>query len=520
MQRDPLRALLRGCSFPSKALAQSKPPLPASTQKSVDLDFFNNKHTQNASASPTLSASFNELVANDKLRTALANMHITSPTPVQQRVIPFFHTNDVLAVAPTGSGKTLCYLLPLVEALLQNQPLAQPHALILAPTRELAEQISRVLTRVLQLCHIKAHVRTLTTRASVAAWKAAPKAVHFIIATPRRLLVAAQNIRFSAPAYLVLDEADELFDEKFLPQLDEVLHVCGARAAEKPRLHLFSATIPPVVAELAASLMQDVKRVTVGASGFGGSFAVDEAVSHIHQRFVFVGGQGEQGKVMAVRNLIRDGIKPPVLVFVQTKERAADLFRELVFDGVHVDAIHADRTAAARASAVARFRTGKIWVLIATDVLARGLDFLAVQTVINYDMPSSSAAYVHRIGRTGRNGKSGNAVTLFTEEDKKLVAGVVRVARASGADLPEWLVKLGARVRRDEVRRLEKRPPKRKQVGGPNRASVKGAPATSKKRRKVAKQEVEAEVEAEAEAEADAEAEAGAEHNDFNSRDL
>eukprot|EP00737_Agarophyton_chilense_P000714 gb/GEZJ01000790.1/.p1 GENE.gb/GEZJ01000790.1/~~gb/GEZJ01000790.1/.p1 ORF type:complete len:539 (-),score=81.41 gb/GEZJ01000790.1/:4968-6509(-) len=475
MQHDPLRALLRGCHVSAQRISATKPRPLSTDEKPTDLDFFNHNRSQNASPAPTLSPSFHTLVTNHKLQSALLNMQINSPTPVQERVIPAFHTNDVLAVAPTGSGKTLCYLLPLVENLFREPPVKQPHALILAPTRELAEQISRVLSRLLQLCQIKAHVRTLTTRASVAAWKAAPKAVHFIIATPRRLLSAAEQIRFSAPSYLVLDEADELFDERFLPQLDDVLHLCGARAPEKPRIHLFSATIPPVVVELAASVLKDVKRVTVGASGYGGSFAVDEAVSHIDQRFVFVGGRGEQGKVMAVRNMIRSGIKPPVLVFVQTKDRAADLFRELVFDGVHVDAIHADRTAAARASAVARFRAGKIWVLIATDVLARGLDFLAVQTVINYDMPSSATAYVHRIGRTGRNGKSGNAITLFTEEDKKLVAGVIRVARASGADVPEWLVKLGSRVRRDEVKRMEKRPPKRKQVGGPNRASLKRA---------------------------------------------
>lgn len=177
---------------------------------------------------------------------------------------------------------------------------------------------------------------------------------------------------------------------------------------------------------------------------------------------------------MAVRALLREGLKPPVLVFVQSKDRASQLFRELIFDGVQVDAIHSDRTAAARAKAVDRFRTGQIWVLIATDLLSRGLDFLSVNTVINYDMPSSATAYVHRIGRTGRNGRKGCAITLFTEEDRSLVGAVAKVAHASGAEVPAWLLNVGSNVRKDELKRLESRPPKRKQVGGPNRASLKG----------------------------------------------
>lgn len=209
------------------------------------------------------------------------------------------------------------------------------------------------------------------------------------------------------------------------------------------------------------------------AAAFGGAAAVSGLQENIDQKFVFVGGRGEQGKVMAVRSLLKEGILPPVLLFVQTKERAAELFRELVYGGMRVDAIHADRSDAARRSAVARFRTGKIWMLIATDVLARGLDFLAVNTVINYDMPSSGTAYVHRIGRTGRNGRRGKAITFFTEEDQRVVAGVVKVAKASGAELPDWLVALAARVRKDEERRLESRPPVRNRIGGPNRASLR-----------------------------------------------
>jgi ATP-dependent RNA helicase DDX52/ROK1 len=175
-----------------------------------------------------------------------------------------------------------------------------------------------------------------------------------------------------------------------------------------------------------------------------------------------------------VRGMLKDGLMPPVLLFVQSKERAADLFRELIYDGIDVDAIHADRSGAARSSAIARFRAGALAVLIATDLLARGLDFKAVATVINYDFPTSPAAYVHRIGRTGRNGRHGAAVTLFTEEDTELIRPVARLAVASGCtDIPPWMLSLGSGRRdRDAAKRLEMHPPQRQRVGGSSIAKL------------------------------------------------
>lgn len=539
MTTDPLRALLRGCkrskginakdAFPTAgglfAPTTASVPLDDTVDQNEvrlapELDFFGSRTTLSADAprvvekesksknkstvhdgTTALSApyetnnhleeSFLSLVSNERLRTALSKMGISAPTEVQQRTIPVIQSgHDAIAVAPTGSGKTLAYALPLLADILcelssDENHVDGPRVLILAPTRELAQQISRVFTRLAREGRFRLRHILLASRAAACSLGSTPSTLHVVVATPQTAASAVTNdrITFKAVRHVVLDEADELLRDIFLAQVDSVLAaagVCKENNVHGPRVHLFSATMPPSVQSLVRSLLSKPKRVFVAAGAYGGAAAVTNISSSIAQEFRFVGGRGEQGKIFAVRSMMKEGLKPPILVFVQSKERAAELFRELVFDGVHVDAIHGDRTAAARTSAITRFRAGKIWVLIATDLLSRGLDFLHVNTVINYDMPSSPTGYVHRIGRTGRNGRNGRAITLFTEEDKALVGAVVKVARASGADVPEWLIDLGNKVRKDELKRLERRPPKREQVGGPNRASLK----TSRKRRK------------------------------------
>lgn len=489
MADDPLRALLRGCRRTSatKTITDDPPQISSSHQVEPDLDFFaKSTPAEHSSASHQLNPehTFAPLVSNSHILTALTRLNITKPTPVQQRTIPHLATHDIVAVAPTGSGKTLAYLLPLLSLELpsthKTTNLAStpcPHTLILAPTRELADQIGRVATRLIATASLPHRLKILVSRAATAGIKAASSAaIHILVATPQRLLhaVTAGVLHLGLTTHVVLDEADELFDDRFVEQLDQVLALCGKQLSKPARIHLFSATFPPRVENLVKGVLTSPKKIFVDAGHYGGAAAINHLCEHIHQTFTFVGGRGEQGKVMAVRALLRQGLKPPVLLFVQSKDRAAELFRELVYDGVRVDAIHGDRSPAARASAVARFRAGKVWLLIATDVLARGLDFLGVNTVINYDMPSSGTAYVHRIGRTGRNGRTGSAITLFTEEDNRVVGAVVKVAKASGADVPDWLVTLGSRIRTDELRRLERRPPKRRQVGGSERPTLKG----------------------------------------------
>lgn len=323
----------------------------------------------------------------------------------------------------------------------------------------------------------------------------------------------------SKARHIVLDEADELLRDQFVTQVDAALSACGVRSmpfADQdgkdtkkddngdenghgmsnaddsltgPKVHMFSATLPPAMQELAVSVARSARRVVVGGGGYGGSAAVGGVSETIDQRFHFVGGASEQGKVLALRNLLRAGeLKPPILVFVQCRQRAAALLRELACDGIRVDAVHADRTAAARGTAVARFRSGSVWMLIATDLLARGLDFKHVNTVVNYDLPQSPPAYLHRIGRTGRNGRPGTAFTFFTDQpsERALVGHIAKIARAAGADVPDWLVALAGRVQADQLRAFVKHPPKRPAIGGPNRASLKhnrSLPSEDRKRK-------------------------------------
>jgi ATP-dependent RNA helicase DDX52/ROK1 len=256
--------------------------------------------------------------------------------------------------------------------------------------------------------------------------------VDLLITTPLRLGhgLASSRVDLSSVRWLVLDEADKLLETGFVEQMDTLLAACTH--AELTRA-LFSATLPEGVEQLARSVMHSPLRITVGER--------NAAASTVAQRLMFCGN--EQGKLLAMRQLLRDGgMAPPCLVFVQSKERAAQLHRELSLERVPLAAIHADMSQARRDAAVDAFRRGDIWVLIATDLLARGVDVVGVNTVINFDFPLSPVQYVHRIGRTGRAGRHGTAVTLFTEMDAPQLRAVVNVMRASGCDVPDWMLSL------------------------------------------------------------------------------
>ena len=161
----------------------------------------------------------------------------------------------------------------------------------------------------------------------------------------------------------------------------------------------------------------------------------------IEQELLFVGR--EEGKLLAIRQLVQRGeLRPPALIFMQSQERAQALFGELLYDGIHVDVIHAGRSNAARENAVRKFRRGDTWVLICTDLVARGVDFRAVKMVINYDLPASGVTYVHRIGRTGRAGRKGKAVTLFTEADFENLRTIANVMKQSGCKVEDWMLNL------------------------------------------------------------------------------
>ena len=246
---------------------------------------------------------------------------------------------------------------------------------------------------------------------------------------------------------------DKLFELGFLEQIDELLKACGSGVPSVQRA-LFSATMVPQVESLAKSILRDPVQLTIGTK--------NAAADTVEQKLVFVGQ--EEGKLVAIQRIIQEGqLVPPALLFVQSKERAKELYQELIYDGVKVDCIHADRTQVQRDDVIKRFRSGSIWVLICTDLMARGVDFKAVNCVINYDLPTSAISYIHRVGRTGRAGRQGTSITFYTLKDLDYLRAIANVMNLSGAKLDDWLLKLKKPDLRRK-KRLEQRPTKRARI--------------------------------------------------------
>eukprot|EP00940_MAST-03C_sp_MAST-3C-sp2_P002721 g2721.t1 len=432
-------------------------------------------------------ATFDDMQLGNRIRdTILQNVEKSEykePTPIQMQAIPIMlDGRDILAAAPTGSGKTLAFLIPTLvfveEALSKRKKKKKkkkkkkrkgrekdadgeedgvdsksvevsrgsPSALILAPTRELAAQICREAVRMSRGRSLQ--IRQLTKANAESMRKIS---VDLLIATPLRLVHLAREAKvcLKTVKLLVMDEADKLFELGFLEQVDEILALCNSKLQRA----LFSATLPEGVEDLARTILMNPVRVVVGTR--------NACNASIEQSLKFVGR--EDGKLLALRQFVAEGLKPPVIIFVQSKERAKELFRELAYDGLNIDTLHADRTALQRDAAVQGFRSGRIWVLIATDILGRGIDFKGIKTVINYDFPQSATSYVHRIGRTGRAGRVGRAITLFTEQDMPMLRSIANVMRLSGCDVPAWMLQM-KKLNRRQRKRIERSAPKRYRI--------------------------------------------------------
>ncbi|PKA58988.1 DEAD-box ATP-dependent RNA helicase 57 [Apostasia shenzhenica] len=373
----------------------------------------------------------------------LFELRIKEPTPIQRQAIPILLAErECFACAPTGSGKTLAFLFPM---LMKIKPGSEGvKGVILCPTRELAAQTTRECKKLAKgkMFCIKVMTKELSRSGDFA-----KISCDILVSTPLRLAFAMQNrkLNLSRVEYLVLDESDKLFELGFVEQID-----CVVKACSNPSIirSLFSATLPDSVEELARTIMHDAVRVIVGRK--------NSASTLIGQKLLFAGS--EKGKLFALRQIFAEGLNPPVLVFVQSKERVKELYKELAFDDIKADVVHADLSQEQREDAVDNFRAGKTWVLIATDLMARGMDFKGINCVINYDFPESAAAYIHRIGRSGRAGRPGEAITLFTEEDKPFLRNIANVMKDSGCEVPPWILAL------PKLKRKKHRP-KRGSVG-------------------------------------------------------
>lgn len=358
----------------------------------------------------------------------LAELGFKEPTPIQRQAIPVLLSGrECFACAPTGSGKTLAFVCPMLMKLKQASK-DGIRAVILCPTRELAAQTTRECKK---LAKGKKFYIKLTTKELARKGDFSKLPCDILISTPLRLSFAIRKrkLDLSRVEYLVLDESDKLFELSLVKQIDAVVKACSNPSIVRS---LFSATLPDSVEELARTLMHDAVRVIIGRK--------NSACESIKQKLVFVGS--EEGKLLALHQSFAQSLNPPVLLFVQSKERAKELYRELAFEDIRAGVIHSDLSETQRVNVVDDFRAGKIWVLIATDVIARGMDFKGVNCVINYDFPDSGAAYIHRIGRCGRAGRSGEAITFYTEDDVPFLRNIANVMAASGCEVPDWIMNL------------------------------------------------------------------------------
>jgi ATP-dependent RNA helicase RhlE len=353
--------------------------------------------------------SFRELGVSSDIVDVLAGRSITEPFPIQAHVLPDALAGlDVLAQSPTGSGKTLAFALPIVERTSPRDP--HPSALILVPTRELAAQVTAELESL-------APARNLLVAAAyggVPLGKQArrAKAAQILVATPGRLedLAERRHVNLGHIRTLILDEADRMLDMGFQPQVDRIVR----RLPRNRQTMFFSATLDGKVGELARAYTNSPSRFEVASS-------VDEP-GEIEHRFVSV---TPATKVDTLVTHIRASTGL-TLVFVRTKRGADRLVQKLERQNLRAVAMHGDMSQRDRERALARFDSGKVSTLVATDVAARGLDLDNVTDVINFDPPDEHTSYVHRTGRTGRAGRSGTAITLVLPDQQNDTSHVAR----------------------------------------------------------------------------------------------
>jgi len=367
---------------------------------------------QSSAALAPGATGFGALGASDDVVAVLDAQGITVPFPVQSAAIPeALRGGDVLAKSPTGSGKTLAFAIPIVERL---DPSSTLGALVLVPTRELASQV----TEAMQLVGAARGLRAVAVYGGAPLRKQAQdaKAAHVLVATPGRLqdLVDRRLISLEGVSILVLDEADRMLDMGFKPQVDRIVRLLGSNR----QTMFFSATLNGEVGELAS-------RYTHFPARFEADLPEERRSGDVDHQFIPV---TPENKVQTLIDLL-PGDEGLALVFVRTKAGADRLVEKLRRHDVDALAIHGDKAQVHRERALARFDSGKVRTLVATDVAARGLDVEDITHVINFDPPEEPSAYTHRVGRTGRAGRGGTGITLVLPDQQ---ADVSRVARLQG----------------------------------------------------------------------------------------
>ncbi len=358
---------------------------------------------------------FNKFDLDARLHAGIRRVGYTTPTPIQEAAIPAaLRGRDLIGTAQTGTGKTAAFVLPILHKLLEL-PRGHSYALIVTPTRELAQQINEVV----QVLARGTGLRSATIYGGVGTQpqvQSLKSGVEILIACPGRLLdlLGQGQGNMKKIAILVLDEADRMFDMGFLPDVRRIIKSLPVHR----QTMLFSATFPAEIEQLAAQTLINPQRITMGLSR--PAHTVKHALYPVPAHL----------KSTLLLKLLKQTDTHSVLIFTRTKHRAHKLANQIQRAGFKVTSLHSDRSQGQRQAALAGFKHGHYHIMVATDIAARGLDVESISHVINYDMPDTADAYIHRIGRTGRAQRSGDALTLVTSDDRDMIRTLERIMSA------------------------------------------------------------------------------------------
>lgn len=364
---------------------------------------------------------FKDLNITPPILSAIKEKGYVTPTPIQEKAIPVaLSKRDIMGCAQTGTGKTASYAIPVIQ-LLQASVNAENYAaksrkisaLILAPTRELALQISECISdyaKYTKIKHgvifggVKQHAQNDMLR----------KGIDILVATPGRLLDLMNQgyVKLNDVRYLVLDEADRMLDMGFINDIKRILR----SVPEERQTLLFSATMPTSILSLANSLLKNPIRVDV---------APQSSPAEKVEQFVYFVEKNEKNNLLI--SILKKSENQSVLVFSRTKHNANKIARKLSSAGIKSEALHGNKSQSSRQAALSNFKSGKTQVIVATDIASRGIDINELPLVINYDLPDVPETYVHRIGRTGRAGNTGTALTFCSQEERKLVQNIQKL---------------------------------------------------------------------------------------------
>jgi len=357
---------------------------------------------------------FTQFNLDTRLAPAIKRAGFYEPTPIQASAIPLAMAGrDLIGTAQTGTGKTAAFVLPILHKLL-NSPGKGTRVLIVTPTRELAEQIHETTKKL----SVGTKIRSVTVYGGVGPApqiEALKQGTEIVVACPGRLLDHLQNqhAKLGKVEILVLDEADRMLDMGFLPDIKRILrHIPKER-----QTMLFSATFPKEIEQLAGQTLRNPKRVAIGL--VRPAYTVDHTLypvpHHLKNRLLI--------------KLLDQTDTKSILIFTRTKHRAQNLLKKIKRTKYKATSLHGDRTQGQRRQALNGFRDGKYQIMVATDIAARGLDIDGISHVINFDMPNTADAYIHRIGRTGRAQRSGEAFTFVTPDDQALVKKIEKIMK-------------------------------------------------------------------------------------------